>query len=33
MPTRPYNHGDPDVYRLPVRNDVIPYSFTERPGR
>ena len=33
MPTRAYEHGDPDVYRLPVQNDVIPYSFTDRPGR
>ena len=33
MPTRAYNHGDPDVYRLPVHNDVIPYDFTDRPGR
>jgi dTDP-4-dehydrorhamnose 3,5-epimerase len=33
MPTRPYNHGDPDVYRLPIDNDVIPYRFTDTPGR
>ena len=32
MPTRPYNHADPDVYRLPVLNDVIPYRFEERLG-
>jgi dTDP-4-dehydrorhamnose 3,5-epimerase len=32
MPTRPYNHADPDVYRLPVNNDVIPYRFEERLG-
>jgi dTDP-4-dehydrorhamnose 3,5-epimerase len=32
MPTRPYNHEDPDVYRLPVHNDVIPYRFDERLG-
>ncbi|HYV38214.1 MAG TPA: dTDP-4-dehydrorhamnose 3,5-epimerase family protein [Gemmataceae bacterium] len=32
MPTRPYNHADPDVYRLPVDNDVIPYKFEKRLG-
>jgi dTDP-4-dehydrorhamnose 3,5-epimerase len=26
MPTRAYNHGDPDVYRLPLDTDQIPYS-------
>jgi dTDP-4-dehydrorhamnose 3,5-epimerase len=26
-PTRPYNHENPDKYRLPLVNDVIPYSF------
>ena len=33
MPTRPYNHDDPDVYRLPVNNDVIPYRFETTLGR
>jgi len=33
MPTRPYNHLDPDVYRLPVNNDVIPYRFENTLGR
>jgi len=33
MPTRAYDHADPDVYRLPVENDVIPYKFTNRLGR
>jgi dTDP-4-dehydrorhamnose 3,5-epimerase len=33
MPTRAYNHADPDVYRLPVENDVIPYRFRDLPGR
>jgi dTDP-4-dehydrorhamnose 3,5-epimerase len=28
LPTRPYEHGDPDKYRLPLENDVIPYKFT-----
>ena len=33
MPTRAYNHADPDVYRLPVNNDVIPYRFEDSLGR
>jgi dTDP-4-dehydrorhamnose 3,5-epimerase len=33
MPSRPYNHDDPDVYRLPVNNDVIPYRFEHTLGR
>ena len=33
MPTRGYNHGDPDVYRLPVNNDIIPYRFEDSLGR
>jgi len=32
MPTRPYNHDDPDVYRLPIDNDYIPYEFSDRKG-
>jgi dTDP-4-dehydrorhamnose 3,5-epimerase len=32
MPTRAYNHADPDVYRLPVNNDFIPYRFEDRLG-
>ncbi|MDQ2867261.1 MAG: dTDP-4-dehydrorhamnose 3,5-epimerase family protein [Verrucomicrobiota bacterium] len=32
MPTRPYSHTDPDVYRLPLVNDVIPYRFEKRLG-
>jgi dTDP-4-dehydrorhamnose 3,5-epimerase len=32
MPTRPYSHADPDVYRLPVNNDVIPYRFEQSLG-
>jgi dTDP-4-dehydrorhamnose 3,5-epimerase len=27
MPTRPYNHADPDKYRLPLDTDLIPYRF------
>ncbi|HKX47041.1 MAG TPA: dTDP-4-dehydrorhamnose 3,5-epimerase family protein [Gaiellaceae bacterium] len=25
LPTRPYEHDDPDKYRLPRENDIIPY--------
>jgi dTDP-4-dehydrorhamnose 3,5-epimerase len=25
LPSQPYNHDDPDKYRLPLENDVIPY--------
>ncbi len=32
MPTRAYDHASPDVYRLPLDNDVIPYKFEKRPG-
>jgi dTDP-4-dehydrorhamnose 3,5-epimerase len=27
MPTRPYNHANPDKYRLPLNTDKIPYRF------
>lgn len=27
MPTKPFNHANPDKYRLPLENDVIPYRF------
>jgi len=27
MPTRPYDHADPDKYRLPLANDLIPYTW------
>jgi dTDP-4-dehydrorhamnose 3,5-epimerase len=27
MPTRPYNHADPDKFRLPLKNDLIPFDF------
>jgi len=29
MPTKPYNHENPDKYRLPIENDVIPFSFED----
>jgi len=32
MPTRPYNHKDPDKHRLPLKNDLIPFSFDDGPG-
>jgi dTDP-4-dehydrorhamnose 3,5-epimerase len=32
MPTRAYNHASPDVYRLPIDTDQIPYSFKDRRG-
>lgn len=32
FPTIPYNHADPDKYRLPLNNDKIPHKF-EDPKR
>lgn len=32
MPTRAYDHADPDVYRLPLDTDLIPYRFEDRIG-
>lgn len=32
LPTKPYNHADPDKYRLPLDTDKIPYSLVEGPG-
>ncbi len=33
FPTRAYNHADPDKYRLPSKNDLIPFDFTrDAPG-
>jgi dTDP-4-dehydrorhamnose 3,5-epimerase len=29
LPTRPYDHADPDKYRLPLRNDLIPFAFED----
>jgi len=28
FPTMPYNRASPDKYRLPVKNDLIPFDFT-----
>lgn len=32
MPTRAYDHADPDKMRLPLRNPLIPFSFDDGPG-
>lgn len=32
MPTEPYNHEDPDKYRLPLKNDLIPFAFEDDAG-
>ena len=32
LPTRAYDYEDPDKYRLPVANDVIPFAFEDGPG-
>jgi len=32
MPTRAYDHADPDKLRLPLDNDVIPFDFDDGPG-
>lgn len=32
FPTIPYDHDDPDKYRLPLDNDLIPYSFKNSRG-
>jgi dTDP-4-dehydrorhamnose 3,5-epimerase len=29
MPSVPYDHENPDKYRLPLVNDIIPYRFEE----
>ena len=29
LPTQPYRHNDPDKYRLPLKNDLIPFDFTD----
>lgn len=33
FPTRPYDYADPDKYRLPLKNDLIPFDFGDPPGR
>jgi dTDP-4-dehydrorhamnose 3,5-epimerase len=32
FPTRPYQHDDPDKYRLPLDTDQIPYKFEDLRG-
>lgn len=32
FPTKPYNHTDPDKFRLPLKNDVISFDFDDAPG-
>lgn len=32
VPTRAYDHANPDKYRLPLVNDVIPYTFETGTG-
>lgn len=29
LPSQPYQHDDPDKFRLPLENDVIPYRLTK----
>ena len=29
LPTRSYDHADPDKYRLPPKNDLIPFDFDD----
>jgi dTDP-4-dehydrorhamnose 3,5-epimerase len=30
LPSQPYRHDDPDKYRLPLDNDVIPYRLEQK---
>ena len=32
FPTSPYEHANPDKYRLPLDTDLIPYSFGDAKG-
>jgi dTDP-4-dehydrorhamnose 3,5-epimerase len=32
LPSKPYDHANPDKYRLPLHNDLIPYDFKEAHG-
>ncbi len=32
FPTKPYDHANPDKYRLPLDTDQIPHQFRERLG-
>jgi dTDP-4-dehydrorhamnose 3,5-epimerase len=33
FPTRPYDHDNPDKYRLPLDTAEIPFRFDDSPGR
>ena len=32
MPTKPYNHANPDKYRIPIDSGQIPYDFSLKAG-
>lgn len=32
FPTTPYDHANPDKYRLPIDTDLIPYDFGDAKG-
>jgi dTDP-4-dehydrorhamnose 3,5-epimerase len=32
LPTAPYDHAAPDKYRLPLKNDLIPFAFDDNLG-
>jgi dTDP-4-dehydrorhamnose 3,5-epimerase len=32
LPSRPYDHANPDKFRLPLGTDLIPYTFDGRLG-
>jgi dTDP-4-dehydrorhamnose 3,5-epimerase len=32
LPTKPYQHDNPDKYRLPINTPLIPYSFGDARG-
>jgi dTDP-4-dehydrorhamnose 3,5-epimerase len=32
LPSQPYRHADPDKYTLPLKNDLIPYTFENSLG-
>jgi dTDP-4-dehydrorhamnose 3,5-epimerase len=32
LPTEPYNHADPDKYRLPIDTQLIPHDFENAQG-
>jgi dTDP-4-dehydrorhamnose 3,5-epimerase len=33
MPNKPYNRKDPDKYRIPLKNDLIPFDFSDYSGK